>query len=262
MQLNSTSYIVGFATAVCVFCSILVSTAAVSLQSRQERNAKLYKQKNVLIAAGLIKPGDSVSDQEALKMFEENVEVRLVNLETGEYAENAPVDPDEYDQRAARDDPAQSREAPPNSAQVKRIPKVGAVYLIRTGGQVDAVVIPVEGYGLWGTLYGFLALENDANTIRGITYYEHKETPGLGGEVDNPRWKSLWPGRKAYDERGEPAIRVVKGPAGPVSEAPHHIDGLAGATITSNGVTHMMEFWLGPNGYGPFLKKFRDEGGA
>lgn len=262
MQLNSTSYIVGFATAVCVFCSILVSTAAVSLQTRQERNAKLYKQKNVLIAAGLIKPGEVVSDEDALRMFEENVEIRLVDLETGEYAENAPASPDEYDQRTAREDPTQSREAPANSAQVKRVPKIGAVYVTRKGGQVDSVTIPVEGYGLWGTLYGFLALENDATTVRGITYYEHKETPGLGGEVDNPKWKALWPGRKAYDENGEPAIRVVKGAAGSVSESPHHIDGLAGATITSNGVTHMMEFWLGPNGYGPYLKRFREQGGA
>ena len=128
-------------------------------------------------------------------------------------------------------------------------------------GTVDAVVIPVEGYGLWGTLYGYLALEHDGNTIRGITYYDHKETPGLGGEVDNPKWKALWPGRKAY-ENGEPAIKVIKGLAGSVEEAPHHIDGMSGATITSNGITHMMDFWLGENGYGPFLKKFREQGSA
>jgi Na+-transporting NADH:ubiquinone oxidoreductase subunit C len=118
--------------------------------------------------------------------------------------------------------------------------------------------LPVEGYALWSTLYGFLALDVDTKTVRGLTYYQHGETPGLGGEVDNPAWKALWPGRIAYDEQWLPTIRVIKGKAGSASEDPHQVDGLSGATLTSRGVTNMLQFWLGENGFGPYLAKFRE----
>ena len=108
----------------------------------------------------------------------------------------------------------------------------------------------------------YLALEPDARTIRGITFYEHGETPGLGGEVDNPRWKALWPGRLAFDDRGNPKISVKKGLAGPVDEDPYQVDGLSGATITSRGVTNLVRFWLGDDGFGPCLDKYRAEAGV
>ncbi|GMU92106.1 MAG: hypothetical protein AMXMBFR4_11640 [Candidatus Hydrogenedentota bacterium] len=260
MQLNSTKYTIVFISMVCVACSLMVATSAVVLASRQEINRKVYRQKNVLLAAGLIQDGQPVSNQDVIRIFNENIRVKLVDLETGNYVDDS--DATNYDQLAARDDPARSRPAPPNQSNIKRVPLRGQVFQVMKDGKVDAVVIPVEGYGLWGTLYGYLALEHDGNTVRGITYYDHKETPGLGGEVDNPRWKSLWKGRKAYDENGHPAIQVVKGVAGSLDEAPHRIDGLSGATITSNGVSHMMDFWLGDNGFGPYLDKFRTEGSA
>lgn len=254
MQLNSVKYTVMFAAIVCMACSIMVAVSAVALAERQETNRKVYKQRNVLMAAGIIKDGQRVSNAEVIKLFKENIEPKLVNLKTGEYVQEG--DPATYNQIEARDDPARSEVAPPNESSIKRVPKIGLVFHVIKDGKVDAVVIPIEGYGLWGTLYGYLALEHDGNTIRGITYYDHKETPGLGGEVDNPKWKALWPGRKGYDEQGSPAITVIKGKAGEVGQDPHHIDGLSGATITSNGVTHMMQFWLGDGGYGPFLHKF------
>jgi Na+-transporting NADH:ubiquinone oxidoreductase subunit C len=120
------------------------------------------------------------------------------------------------------------------------------------------IVLPIEGYGLWSTLYGFLAVEADTTTVRGITYYQHGETPGLGGEVDNPAWRAAWIGRKAFDQDFEPAIQVIKGQAGRPEQDPHHVDGLTGATITSRGVTNMMRFWLGPDGFGPYLARFRE----
>jgi Na+-transporting NADH:ubiquinone oxidoreductase subunit C len=111
-------------------------------------------------------------------------------------------------------------------------------------------------------LYGFVALRADFDTIHGLTFYKHGETPGLGGEVDNPRWRAKWADRKVFDENFDPAIRVIKGPAGPPEEAPFEVDGLSGATITSNGVTYLMQFWLGEDGFGPYLEKLRSEGGA
>jgi Na+-transporting NADH:ubiquinone oxidoreductase subunit C len=126
---------------------------------------------------------------------------------------------------------------------------------------VETLILPIEGMGLWSTLRGYIALDHDANTIRGITYYEQGETAGLGGEVDNPRWKALWPGRKAFDSRWRPVIGVKKGAAGPPETDPHQVDGLAGATLTSNGVTNMLRFWLGENGFGPFLAQYRAQEG-
>ena len=138
-----------------------------------------------------------------------------------------------------------------------RVPKNALVYEVLKDGQVDEIILPIEGKGLWSVLYGYIALAPDGNSVRGITFYEHGETPGLGGEVDNPRWKALWPGRKVYDERGRVQIMVKKGPAGPAESDPHHVDGLSGATLTSRGVTNMLRFWLGEQGFGTFLDHYR-----
>ncbi len=252
---RSIAYTVFFAGAVCVLCAILVSTSAVSLADLQDANATLDKRKNVLSAAGLIEAGQAVSAEQVEQLFE-NIEAVAVELESGE--ENADIDPATYDQQKARKDPEMSREIPPNPSVIMRLPKYAVVYHVVDGqGQVEMIVLPIEGYGLWGTLYGFLALDADTKTIRGLTYYQHKETPGLGGEVDNPRWKALWPGRVAFDENWQPAIKVIKGKVGPPSEAPHQVDGLSGATITSRGVTNMLDFWLGENGFGAYLENFR-----
>jgi Na+-transporting NADH:ubiquinone oxidoreductase subunit C len=248
-------YTILFAGAVCVACAILVSSAAVSLGDLQDQNALLDKQKNVLYAAGLAKPEDNLTAEQVAERFS-TVKAVVVDLETGE--EVADVDAATYDQQKAKADPAMSHEAPPNAAVIKRLPKYAVVYhVLNDAGEVEMVVLPVEGYGLWSTLLGFLALDADTTTIRGITYYSHKETPGLGGEVDNPGWKALWPGRQVYDENWKPAIEVIKGQAGPPARDPHNVDGLTGATITSRGVTHMMDFWFGENGFGPYLEKFR-----
>jgi Na+-transporting NADH:ubiquinone oxidoreductase subunit C len=152
-------------------------------------------------------------------------------------------------------------EAPPNSSSIKRISKSAVVYEVRDDrDNIEMVVIPIKGYGLWSTLYGFLALDRDGTTVRGLTYYQHGETPGLGGEVDNPRWKALWPGRKAYNDSWEPELTVIKGQAGPPSSDPYRVDGLSGATITSRGVSNMLQFWLSEDGFGPYLKNFRENG--
>ena len=138
------------------------------------------------------------------------------------------------------------------------MPDDGLVYEVVKDDEVEAIILPIEGMGLWSTLYGYIALDADVNTIEGITFYEHGETPGLGGEVDNPRWKALWPGRKAFDERGNVKIQVKKGPAGPPSEDPYQVDGLSGATLTSRGVTNMLHFWLGEEGFGPYLDRLSE----
>lgn len=251
---NSTQYTLFFAALVCLICGVAVASAAVGLRERQEQNKVIDKKSKVLAAAGLL-PEGPVTAADVSRIYEENVVPVIVELKTGEKAEG--VDVETYDLQKAMKDPQTSRKAPQNAAQVARLPKYGRVFEIQKDGRTVSLVLPVEGKGLWSTLYGFLALSADTETVHGLIFYQHGETPGLGGEVDNPRWRQLWVGRKPFNDQGEPALEVLKGAAGPVDTAPHHVDGLSGATITSRGVTHLVRFWLGENGYGPTLKRYQ-----
>jgi Na+-transporting NADH:ubiquinone oxidoreductase subunit C len=248
-----------FALGVCAVCSVLVSGAAVGLRDRQLANKILDEQKNVLEVAGLMRSGERLTREEITRRFGENLEPRVVELASGAYADD--IEALTYDQRRASARPESSRPAPENRARVRRLPDHARVYFVKPGEEIEGIIVPIEGMGLWSILYGYLALDADARTIRGITFYEHGETAGLGGEVDNPRWKALWPGRLAFDEAWAPKIRVVKGRAGPPDTDPYRVDGLSGATLTTNGVTNMLRFWLGDDGFGPYLASYRAEKG-
>ncbi len=252
---ESPRYVILFATALCVVCALLVSVAAVMLQPAQKANARLYMEKNVLLAAALVKPEDKVGAKEVEAFFAKDVKARLVDLATGELVPEDKRDARAYDQRGARADPAASRAAPPNNAGIGRLPHLAVAYFVMKDDQVDQVVISLEGLGMWGTVYGFMAIDRDGRTIRGLTYYDQKETPGLGGEIGNPQWQALWVGRHAYDGEGLPKVAVIKGPAGPADKDPYRVDGMSGATITSNAITRLTQFWLSDNGYGKFLKR-------
>jgi Na+-transporting NADH:ubiquinone oxidoreductase subunit C len=256
---HSVGYTIGFAAAVCLVCSLFVATSAVTLADRQAANKRLDLRKKVLTVASLMEPGRDYSAAEVDELFEANLNPYVVDLASGDYVQT--IDPATYDARKARRDPELSVAAPRNLAKVIRIAKRGVIYLVQPADEIEAVIIPVEGMGLWSTLYGYLALNADSRTIQGLTFYEHGETPGLGGEVDNPRWKALWPGRLAFDESWDPSISVLKGRAGSVEDDPYHVDGLSGATITSKGVTNLLQFWLGENGYGPYLTAYRSQRG-
>lgn len=256
---HSVRYIVMFAAMVCVVCSIFVSSAAVLLKDRQEENRVLDRQSKVLAVAGLLTEGRAMTGDEIKATYQQYIKPQVVALKTGELA--AGVDAAMFDQRKAQSNPNESVVAPANDAQVARIPNQAVVYLLQREGETEAIILPVEGKGLWSTLYGYLALEKDARTIKGITFYQHGETPGLGGEVENPNWVALWPGRKAFDENWEPKIAVKKGQAGPPERDPYNVDGLSGSTLTSRGVTNLLRFWLGEHGFGPYLEKYRQQKG-
>lgn len=260
MRQYSNAYIIGFATTVCLVCSIVVSTSAVALRERQDRNKVLDRQTKVLVVAGLLGEDQPATAEEVEGLFSDNIRIRAVDLASGSYDES--VDVTTFDQRKAAKDASTSRAAPVNNAGITRLPETVLVYQKVDDDVVEMLILPIEGKGLWSTLYGFLALAPDTTTIDGITFYEHGETPGLGGEVDNPAWKAKWEGRQAYDENFEPVITVIKGAAGPVAEDPYQVDGLSGATLTARGVSHLVQFWLGDNGFGPYLEKYRTEGGA
>ncbi len=235
----------------CLVCSILVSTSATLLKPAQVANKLLDKKKNILAVSGLT--GEGSIDE----LFV-GIETKVVDMATGDYTDQ--VNTLTFDQRRAANDPLYrvdlSKEQ--DVAQIGGRSKYASVYLVKQGEQVEKYILPIKGYGLWSTLYGFIALESDAKTVSGITFYEHKETPGLGGEVDNPRWQASWKGKQVTNAQGETVLQVVKGQVDMASaNAAYHIDGLAGATLTSNGVTNMIRFWLGENGFGPYLEQAR-----
>lgn len=256
LRRDSVGYTIGFAIVVCLVCAIPIAGAAVLLRPAQVENQRVDRLSKVLAVAGLMNDDDELSRQQILARFSENITPRVIDLKTGEVVDS--VDANDYDQRAASRDPARSDVAPENEARVLRLPRLAVVYELRgDGDEVKALILPIQGYGLWSTMYGYIALEADARTVSGITFYEHGETPGLGGEIENPRWQAKWKGRKVFDDSGELRIRVVKGTTGPPATDPHRIEGLSGATITSRGVSNTVLFWLGPEAFGPFLDRYR-----
>lgn len=244
------------ALSLCIVCSIVVSTAAVVLKPSQDANKQLDFNKNILVAAGLMTDGADVNE------LMKKVTPKLVDLSTGKFVSADDVEGivsiDTYDQNKAAKDPALSEALTGENdpAKILRKEKYAKVYLINgDGGNLDTIVLPVKGYGLWGQLYGFMALGSDLNTVVGVGFYDHKETPGLGGEVDNPSWKSSWVGKQMYTANGDVALRILKGkaPSGSASE----IDGLSGATLTTRGLDNLYRYWLGESGYRPLLNNLQ-----
>ncbi len=253
-------YIFVFAALVCAVCGVLVSSAAVVLKPMQDANIEMERQRNVLLAAGLMEPGEKLGREELDVRFTKIQDV-MVDLATGEELPDA--DPGAFDRDGALADPTLSKEVPANRAGVRRVALQMPIYqVVSEAGELEMVIIPVEGKGLWSTLMGYLALSADTETVRGLTFYSHKETPGLGGEVDNPRWKALWVGRRAFDDEWKPALEVIKGVAGTPEEDPHRVDGLSGATITARGVSELVRFWLGEQGFEPYLRNLRERKAA
>jgi Na+-transporting NADH:ubiquinone oxidoreductase subunit C len=251
------------AVAVCLIASIVVSATAVMLKPAQQRNAELDRQRNILEAAGML-PAGRVVDAEGRGVAElfAQFETRVVDLRTGEFTDV--VDPATYDQLRAARSPETSQQLARNEdvAGIRRREHYALVYVLRDeAGGIGSLVLPIRGSGLWGTMFGFLALESDFETVAGLTFYDHQETPGLGGEVDNPRWKAQWPGVELFDDAGDPAVRLVKtrSPADS-QQAEREVDALAGATLTTRGVEHTIRFWMGDFGFGPFLQRLSEEG--
>ena len=262
MQNDSTTKMIIVTLGVCLVCAVIVSGLAVGLRPRQVRNQELDKLSNILQAGQLYEPGIDLQ-----KVFKERIETLVINLNTGE-----PVPEDEYrqvvesrtlDVKTMAGNPRLAQTIPDSEdiADLNKQPKYMPVYAVQSGDSIGRYIFPIYGRGLWSTMYGFLALDGDLRTIRGITYYDHGETPGLGGEVDNPSWKEQWEGKLAFGPDRNVRIQVIKGtvdPSDPNSQ--YKIDGLSGATITTRGVNNTVRFWLGRAGYLPFIENQRKDG--
>lgn len=265
---------VAVAFALCLAGAVLVSGSAVALKSLQDANKARDEKVNILEVAGLM-PDDGNIDAAFAK-----IEPKIVELASGKYDEM--IDPKTFDQRKAAKEPAMSVAIPAEEdiANIKRKSKYAKIYLVKDADKVKGIILPVNGYGLWSTMHGFMALEGDGETVIGFNLYDQAETPGLGGEVVNPKWKALWKGKKVYNlstkdvqesnlsekaqnvEMGEVALGLVKGsvdPSKPGSE--YQVDALAGATLTSRGVSNLVRYWMGKDGFGPYLAKIRSTRG-
>lgn len=255
-QKESTVRTLTVALLVCLVCSVFVAGAAIALKPTQVENRLLDKQRSILAIAGLGEAGMSASKVKAL--FNSTITAKLVDLESGQFSDA--FDPITFDPLKAAKDPKTSSvlKGSEDIAGIKRQERYSTVYMVEKEGQVETLILPVRGYGLWSTLHGFIAVKGDLNTVVGMGFYQHGETPGLGGEVDNPKWKGQWPGKTLFDDSGKLAVQIVKGGVDPQSaQAVHQVDGLAGATLTSVGVDNLLKFWLGQNGFGPFIANLR-----
>jgi Na+-transporting NADH:ubiquinone oxidoreductase subunit C len=231
----------------CLVASAAVSGVAIALHDRQVQNRENDRKKVILEVAGLYRADTAINELFA------QVEPRVVDLETGEY-----VDAPGFDQRKAANDPAQSVSIPPahDFAKIRRRAKRASVYLVRENGEVKHMILPVHGYGLWSTMYGYVALEPDGNTIYGVQFYEQAETAGLGDKVADPAWVGQFKGKRVYGDDGRVRLRAVKGGVAENSPtAGYEVDGMSGATLTSDGVSNMMLYWFGDQGFGAYLKK-------
>lgn len=245
------------AVKLCLFCSIVVSGLAVGLKGIQQKQKRLFRQQSILEAAGLWEDGDDPDEK-----YADYINPVVVDLQTKSKTDRyEPTDkvldlgalmrnPEMYDKLDIAEDVAgiMKREA------------YTVVYEVRDGGgdsgTLKTLVLPIRGRGLWSTLYGFIALDMTESAggsgelkVAGLTYYKHGETPGLGGEVDNQLWKAKWPGKRIFDDSWNVKVEVSKS-----ATTEYQVDALSGATLTSNGVSNMLRFWLGENGFGPYIK--------
>ena len=237
-------------------CSILVAGAAVMLKPIQGRNEELYRQRIILDVAGLYTHGANID-----ALFD-NIETRMVDLASGEYTDA--VSADGYDAIAAAKDTDLGIAIPGSAdlANIHRRARYVPVYLVRDNNTVDQIILPVYGSGLWSTMQGFLSLATDGTTVRGLRFYAHAETPGLGDQIDKPDWRAQWVGKQIFNADGEAQIEVIRGFVAENSDAAiHQVDGLSGATLTGRGVTNLVRYWAGPNAFGPYLEKLHMKAG-
>ncbi len=246
---------IAIALSLCFVCAILVSMAAVALRPLQIENKALDMKKNILAVAGLLQ-----EDTDINAAFAEQIEAKLVDVATGDYVEG---DVETYDQRKAAKDPEQSimLSKGQDIASIKKRAKIAKVYLVKEGDVIKSIILPMHGYGLWSTMYGFLALDADGQTVQSINFYDQGETPGLGAEIVNPNWRALWKGKKVYNEAGAVALGLIKGVVDTSkSGSEFQVDGLAGATLTSVGVTNLVKFWMSDEGFAAYLDKVKTKG--
>lgn len=254
-KLNKDSVVGTFViiTGFCLVCSVLVSSAVVALEPFKAAAVANDRQVSILRVAGVETQGT------VAQTYAAHIEAQLLDLESGEILADRQSEADGYNFPSYAANPELSVAIPADEdlAGIRRHSTLMPIYLAKDDeGRVTRVILPFYGAALWSTAYGYVAIAPDGNTIDAVTFYQHGETPGLGGEIDNPRWQELWVGKKIENENGELAFTIVKNAdhTGPLKD--YQVDALSGATLTTNGIRHAAQYWLG-SVYKPFLDKLR-----
>jgi Na+-transporting NADH:ubiquinone oxidoreductase subunit C len=237
-------------------CSVLVASTAIILKPVQQRNEELYRQQIILDVAGLYEPGGDINS-----LFE-RIDTRMVDLASGRYTDD--VSAAGFDAIDAAKDPdlGVTISAESDIANIRQRARFAPVYLVEKDDTIEQIILPVYGSGLWSTMFGFLSLGPDGSTVLGLRFYEHAETPGLGDQVDKPEWREKWVGKQVFASGDQPQIEVVRGFVSEgVDNAKYQVDGISGATLTGRGVTNLVRYWTGPDGFGPYLAVIRGEAG-
>ena len=227
----------------CLLCSAIISLIAIQLRSVQNENVVKDMQKKIVSSAGLQLEYGSVENAMM------NIKTIVVDLDQGKIVD---INPNSYElsKELREEGKYKFLSAENDIASIKKREKYSKVFIEYKDDKINTLILPVRGYGLWGILYGYLAIKSDFNTVAGLEFYEHKETPGLGAEIDNPKWKALWKGKKIYQENGEVSLKVIKGNVLASSDnINYEVDGLSGATLTCNGVTNLIAYWMGSDGF-------------
>lgn len=239
----------------CLICSVVVAGSAVGFRAVQQEQRRLDVQRNLMDVAGLFKPGMTTS--QINQVFSDHIEPRLLDLPSGQLLDSAAAAKFDLSAALRSDEHSIKLTSEQDKASIRRRSNQLPIYLVRNDQQaIEMIILPIYGSGVWSMMYAFLAVEVDGNTIRALNYYRQGETPGLGGEVQNPNWSRQFTGKQLFNEQGKPALRVVTGGARPGDI--HGVDGLTGATLTAVGVQNTFNFWLGDKGFGPFLQKVRE----
>ena len=236
----------------CLLCSAIISLIAIQLRSVQNENVVKDMQKKIVSSAGLQLEYGSVENAMM------NIKTIVVDLDQGKIVD---INPNSYElSKELREEGRYKFLSAENDiASIKKREKYSKVFIEYKDDKINTLILPVRGYGLWGILYGYLAIKSDFNTVAGLEFYEHKETPGLGAEIDNPKWKALWKGKKIYQENGEVSLKVIKGNVLASSDnINYEVDGLSGATLTCNGVTNLIAYWMGSDGFLNFINNLRE----
>ncbi len=239
-------------------CSLLVTLSAVRLQPIQRAYQDLERNRFIVSISGIVEPARELSDGQVAAVFGD-LEARLVDIDAARFDDS--MNPLSFDQRQAAADPETSVPIPSelDRASLGRRARYATVFIVGDVGRPDRIIFPIHGQGMWSTIYGYLGLEGDLNTIAAVTFYEQGETAGIGDKILEPGWQTKWHGRKLVDENGVLAFRIADGAvAEGTPAADHQVDAIVGATITGNAVTAMIQYWFGPHGFGPLLENLRN----
>ena len=233
--MHSNRYTLIFAMAITIVLAFFLSLADSSLKEKYEKNVEVDIRKNILISLGF-------SPTDVLLMNNENVESIFQNSIVGFVVDNS----------GSIVDNKFPQDIDPN-VDLNLYP----IYKRVSNNITEGYSIPISGKGLWGTMFGYFSIEPDGSTAKGITFYQHIETPGLGGEVDKPWFQNNFVGKRFVDENGTLiGIQTVKGQVDDTSkEAYHLVDGISGATMTSRGLNQFLLKDL--KLYDPYFSKIR-----